>query len=70
MTTAVAEGALLWEPSEQLKANSRMAEYMRWLSTFPRDAREIGGRGAMHIAAHHGVDAVARQYWEVLRSVA
>src|SRR5215218_2043913 len=32
MTAAIAEGVLLWQPSERFKAQSRMAEYMRWLS--------------------------------------
>jgi glycosyltransferase involved in cell wall biosynthesis len=53
-----------------VREQAMLTEYMRWLSALPRDAREIGARGAAHIAAHHGVDAVARQYWEVLRSVA
>jgi acetoacetyl-CoA synthetase len=32
VTTAVAEGELLWEPSQSLKERSRMADYMRWLN--------------------------------------
>src|SRR5579872_3736695 len=30
--TAVAEGQLLWEPSDALKQHSRLAAYMQWLS--------------------------------------
>ncbi|HUZ76302.1 MAG TPA: acetoacetate--CoA ligase [Chloroflexota bacterium] len=33
MSTAVEEGALLWEPSEEFKQQSVVAEYMRWLAT-------------------------------------
>ncbi|MBV9579473.1 MAG: acetoacetate--CoA ligase, partial [Chloroflexi bacterium] len=29
---AVAEGELLWQPSEPFKAHSRMAAYMRWVA--------------------------------------
>ena len=32
MTAALAEGDLLWEPSEAFKSGSRLAEYMRWLA--------------------------------------
>ncbi|MGH2470169.1 MAG: AMP-binding protein, partial [Chloroflexota bacterium] len=32
MSTAVEEGALLWEPSEEFKQRSVVAEYMRWLA--------------------------------------
>ncbi len=31
MSVAIAEGALLWEPSESFKQGSVMADYMRWL---------------------------------------
>ncbi len=33
MQAAVAEGELLWEPSDSFKQGSRIADYMRWLAT-------------------------------------
>ncbi|HLZ26978.1 MAG TPA: acetoacetate--CoA ligase [Chloroflexota bacterium] len=36
MSAALAEGDLLWEPSESFKSGSRLAAYMRWLAE--RDA--------------------------------
>jgi acetoacetyl-CoA synthetase len=32
VTAVVAEGDLLWEPSESFKSSSRMADFMRWLA--------------------------------------
>ena len=29
--TEPAEGTLLWEPSEELKENARISDYMEWL---------------------------------------
>jgi hypothetical protein len=43
-----------------------LTQYMLWLTTSPVAAREIGSRAAQHIREHHALDAVARQYWEVL----
>jgi glycosyltransferase involved in cell wall biosynthesis len=49
-----------------LAETEMLAEYMIWLSRFPRDAREIGDRAAAHIAARHGLSRVAAEYWKVL----
>jgi glycosyltransferase involved in cell wall biosynthesis len=43
-----------------------LVEYLRWLAGAPADAREIGRRASAHIHAHHALDSVARQYWQVL----
>jgi hypothetical protein len=43
-----------------------LAESMLWLAASPQAARELGRRARVHILAHHPLDAVARQYWEVL----
>ena len=29
--TEPAEGTLLWEPSEELKENARISDYMEWM---------------------------------------
>jgi len=47
-----------------------LSEYLLWLAGSRPDAREIGRRGAAHIRAHHALEAVACQYWQVLSSVA
>ena len=43
-----------------------LADYMVWLACFPDDARAIGHRAAAHIREFHGVERVARLYWQVL----
>ena len=45
-----------------------LAEYMLWLANSREVARELGLRGGQYIREHHALDAVARQYWEVLRA--
>lgn len=36
------------------------------LTSFPEVARAIGGRGAGHIKAHHRVEQIGKQYWDLL----
>jgi len=43
-----------------------LVQYMLWLAASPLAAREIGSRAAAHIRAHHALDCVAWQYWELL----
>jgi glycosyltransferase involved in cell wall biosynthesis len=43
-----------------------LADYLKVLAVSPATAREIGRRAALHIAARHAPEAVARRYWEVL----
>ncbi len=47
-----------------------LSEYMTWLAGMPLDAREIGRRGAEHLARHHAPERVAAAYWRALREVA
>ena len=44
-----------------------LAHYIAWLARDLESAREIGHRAAAHLAAHHGLDGVAQNYWEVLK---
>ncbi len=45
-----------------------LTEHMRMLAGMPRVAEAIGQRAAAYIAERHGIDRVAAQYWDVLRS--
>jgi glycosyltransferase involved in cell wall biosynthesis len=44
-----------------------LADYIIWLARDRGAAEEIGRRAAAHISAHHALDIVAEQYWQVLR---
>ena len=39
VSAALAEGDLLWAPSESFKSGSRLAEYLRWLAQSPSARR-------------------------------
>lgn len=43
-----------------------LTEFMRLLALSPQTGRDIGARAADHVARRHGIDAVARQYFETL----
>jgi glycosyltransferase involved in cell wall biosynthesis len=43
-----------------------LSEYMLWLAGDREAAREIGRRGGAHVRERHSLEAVARQYWQVL----
>ncbi len=44
-----------------------LADYIGWLAGDREAAQEIGRRAAEHIAAHHALESVAAQYWNVLK---
>ena len=44
-------------------------EHMVLVTEFPGIGREIGNAAHLHIAEHHALETVARQYWEVLCGV-
>jgi hypothetical protein len=46
-----------------------LVEYMLWMARFPDAARQIGRRGAEHVAAEHAIERCARQYWDTLCEV-
>jgi hypothetical protein len=39
---------------------------MLLLTSMAEVARAIGLRGAAHVQAHHRVEAISRQYWELM----
>ncbi len=43
-----------------------LTAHMVLLTSMTEVARAIGLRGAAHIQAHHRVDAISRQYWELI----
>lgn len=43
-----------------------LAAYIAWLAENREAGLEIGRRAATHVARHHALDEVARQYWDVL----
>ncbi len=43
-----------------------LASYVTWLASDREAAAQIGRNAAAHILAHHSVDSIAAQYWEVL----
>jgi len=43
-----------------------LREHLILLTSFPEVARAIGQRGAGHIRAHHRVEQIGTQYWNVL----
>ena len=43
-----------------------LLHHMILLTSIPRVARAIGLRGAEHVDAHHRVNKIGRQFWEVL----
>jgi glycosyltransferase involved in cell wall biosynthesis len=43
-----------------------LASYITWLASEREAAEQIGRRAAGHISAHHSIDSVASQYWDVL----
>ena len=45
-------------------------DHMLLVTEFPRIAREIGSEAGLHIRKRHALEAVARQYWEVLCAAA
>jgi glycosyltransferase involved in cell wall biosynthesis len=45
-------------------------EHMLLVTEFPVIAREIGSEARLHIRQRHGLDQVARQYWETLCAAA
>jgi glycosyltransferase involved in cell wall biosynthesis len=47
-----------------------LAGYILWLSSDREAAVTIGRNAAAHIAKEHAIDAVAKQYWEVLSAYA
>lgn len=46
-----------------------LAHYIAWLARDRESAEEIGRRAAAHIAAHHALETVAAQYWEVIKTL-
>jgi glycosyltransferase involved in cell wall biosynthesis len=44
-----------------------LATYLIWLAGDREAAEQIGLRAAAHIAAHHALESVAAQYWDVVR---
>jgi glycosyltransferase involved in cell wall biosynthesis len=47
-----------------------LANYIAWLAQYPETAEEIGRRAAAHVGAHHALETVAAQYWELILSQA
>jgi hypothetical protein len=47
-----------------------LREHMRLLAGMPEVATAIGERAAAHIRAHHRVDLIGDQYWQLLRGIA
>jgi glycosyltransferase involved in cell wall biosynthesis len=45
-----------------------LAGYILWLACDREAAREIGCRGAAHVAKEHALDVVAERYWAVLKT--
>ena len=43
-----------------------LRQHMVLLISMAEVAREIGGRGAGHIAAHHRVEQIGKRYWDLL----
>ena len=43
-----------------------LADYIAWLAHDPEAAEEIGRRAAAHITAHHALETVAAQYWDLI----
>lgn len=46
---------------------AELRAYMAWLAGSRREAAELGRRAAAHIRAHHGLEFVAKSYWDVLQ---
>lgn len=44
-----------------------LADYIGWLASDRETAQRIGHHAAEHIAAHHALESVAAQYWDVLK---
>jgi glycosyltransferase involved in cell wall biosynthesis len=45
-----------------------LADYIAWLAQYPEAAEEIGRRAAAHVGAHHAIETIAAQYWELILS--
>jgi glycosyltransferase involved in cell wall biosynthesis len=45
-----------------------LADYIGWLARDREAIEQIGRRAAAHVQEHHALDAVAAQYWEVLKT--
>jgi len=43
-----------------------LRQHMILLTSISEVARAIGQRGAAHVGAHHGVERIGKQYWELL----
>jgi glycosyltransferase involved in cell wall biosynthesis len=50
--------------------SEELFEHMLLVTEFSAIAREIGSEARLHIRQRHGLDQVARQYWEVLCAAA
>jgi len=59
------EGACIRIPAGPAERESLRRHMVLLLSMFDV-ARAIGQRGARHVEAHHGVDRIGRNYWELL----
>ena len=63
-------------PATVLRVSSGIAEaeglfeHMVLVTEFPGIAREIGSEARLHIRKRHALEAVAREYWEVLCAAA
>jgi len=64
-TSAFPEGAVIRIDTGVAEA-AAVRDNILLLTSFPPVAREVGQRGADHIAAHHSVGRVAEQYWKAL----
>lgn len=67
-TAAIPDTACLRVPSGPDETNA-LFDQMALVSEFPAIARKIGGEAAVHIREYHGLESVARQYWQVLDSI-
>jgi glycosyltransferase involved in cell wall biosynthesis len=49
-----------------LEERASLSAHMVLLTSLPEVSRAIGRRGAEHIRAHHHIEQIARQYWNLL----
>jgi len=64
-TARLPEGACIRIPAGIAEMES-LRQHMILVTSLSEAARAIGQRGAGHIQAHHGVQEISRQYWELI----